>query len=461
MILPILSAILGIAAFSPINVYWVAFIFLAPFFLFLLREEKLWRLIAGSLLFRLIFFFGTVYFTLEPILWIEVILISLGLPIAVWTIKKLSIRLLPSAYVSCFLLLLLPFAFTFFDHLQARFAFIPTYIVTAGNALGSSPFIGLASAGGLIALTFFVAIVNLLITAAIFQRRNRRNIISLTFVIVLLLFFAWNFSSLELRKNSLTYNSLPNSFTLAVVSVNNTFAFNSLAGLVQELRSQKTDLIVFPEDIFNQRTFSSVFQNIAKDLNANVLAAYDTFQNGNKYNSSMLFDSQGNIAGLHNKNRLTFIGEYWPFGDWQPSIYKWLREKNPQTANYAIFSQKNAYQPGQQNLLSANFSSGQVLFAAPICLEIQYPNDLKKYKNYGARFIINQSSNRWISAGTGHFLYLTNNLRKIEAVWLGLPIIASGVEDFAGVISPDGQADLINYENNIKNYSIYFGEVKY
>ena len=417
----------------------------------------------GTALFQLIFLSGTVYFTLDPILWTEVILIFLGLPIAVWIIKKFSARFLSPALASYFLLILLPFAFTFFDHMQARFALIPTYIMTAGNALGSSPFVGLASAGGLIALSFFVAIINMLITTIILQRKNRRNIISLTIAIVLLLFSAWIFSGLELRKNSFAYDNLANSFTVAVVSTNNTLSSDSFAELAQKLKSRKTDLVVFPEDIFDRQTSSLVFQNVAKDLNANVLAAYDTFQNENtlKYNSAILFDNQGNIAGIHNKNRLTFMGEYWPLGNWRPSFYLWLRGKMPQTADYAIFSQENAYKPGQRNLLSANFSSGQVLFAAPICLEIQYPGDLEKYKNSGARFIINESSNRWVGLGTNHFIYLTNNLRKIEAVWLDLPIISSGVKDFAGIILPNGQNNSIDYENNIKNYSIYFGEVKY
>ncbi len=461
MILPILSAILGIVAFLPFNFYPVTFVFLAPLFLFLIQEEKFWRLILGTALFQIIFLFGTVYFTLEPILWAEVIVIFFGLPITMWIIKKFFVHFLPSTPVSFILLIFLPFAFTFFDHLQACFALIPTYIMTAGNALGSSLFVGLASVGGLIALTFFVATINMLITASLLQRDNRKNINSLVAVIVLLLLFSWSFSNFQLSKNFLTYNNLPNSFNVAVVSVNDTFTFNSFAGLLQELKNHKTDLVVFPEDIFNQRTNSLMFQNVAKELSANIIVAYDTFQSGGKYNSAILFDTQGNIIDIHNKNRLTFVGEYWPFGDWQPSIYKWLREKEPQIADYAIFSQENAYQRGQQNLLSSDFSFGQVFFATPICLEIQYPNDLEKYKNSGARFFINQSSNRWARAGTDHFLYLTNNLRKIESIWLGLPIIVSGVKDQAGIILPNGQSDLIDYKNNLKNYSIYFGKVKY
>jgi len=459
MYLPILSAFLGAVAFLPANFYSAVFIFLAPLFLFFLREEKFWRLIGGTVVFWLIFDFGTVYFTLEPFLWASSLLLFLGLPTAVWIIKKISARFLSPALTSCFLLIFLPFAFTFFDHLEARYSLLPTYIKTAGNALGSSPFIGLAGMGGLIVLTFFAALINTLIVAAILQRKNKRNFIFLIAAVALILFSGWLFSYFKLHQNFIAYNALSSSFAIAVVSTNNAFASSSFAGLVQELKNQKTDLIVFPEDIFNQQTSSPIFQNTAKDLSANVLAAYDTFQNGNKYNSAILFDAQGNIAGIHNKNRLTFIGEYWPFGDWQPSFYKWLREKNPRIRTYAIFGRKNADSPGERNLLSATFKKNVVLFAAPICLEAHYLTDLEEYRANGARFIVNQSSNRWVDIGLNHYLYLTDNLKKIASVRLGLPIISSGVDDFAGIILPDGQTQMA--QTSDKNYSVFFGTIRY
>jgi len=463
--LPVLSALAGIVAFLPNNFYPAIFIFLVPLFIFFVREEKLWRLIAGALLFRLLFSLGTVYFTLEPILWISSLLIFLGLPIFIFLFKKLLRQgSQTSLWKSDFpALIFLPFVWTFFDYLQAQYSLIPDYVTIAGNALGSSPFLGLAGIGGIIALTFFVALINILITALIMQKQRNRFAIALGATIGIILFSGWQISNFELRKNAAVYAALQNSFTIAVISTGDTFTADSFNGLVQELARQKTDFVVFPENIFNRQTSPLIFQNTARGLHTNVLAAYDTFQNGNKYNSSILFDAQGDIVGIHNKNRLTFIGEYWPFGNWQPSLYTWLREKNPEIGTYAIFDQKNADAPGQRNLLSATFGGNAVLFAAPICLEIQYSSDMKAYRAQGARFIVNQSSNRWISAGLGlvHFLYLETSLKKIESVALQLPIISSGVDDIIGVILPDGQTRLLNYQTTNKNYSVFFGTIRY
>jgi len=314
MWLPILSAILGIVAFSPFNFYPFAFVFLVPLFIFFVQECKLWRLIAGALLFRLIFAFGTVYFTLDPILWTHSLLIFSGLPILIWLIKKFSSRLsLPPA--SCLLLATIPFVWTLFDLLQAQYSFAPTYIFSAGNALGSSPFLGLANLGGFVALTLFVAVINALIAALIIRKQRDRKAIALGAVICILLFAGWQISKYELGKNATAYAALPNSMTISAVSTNGTLATEQFVQLKQELSAQLADLIILPENMLNQSQSVSKMNNLGgRSFGTNVLTAYDTMQDAKKYNSSVLFDAQGNVAGVHNKNRLAFGGEYWPFG---------------------------------------------------------------------------------------------------------------------------------------------------
>src|SRR3989344_3981364 len=85
---PILSGILGIIAFLPVNFYPTGLVFLTPLFIFFLREQKLRRLILGAIIFKLFFYLGTIYFTLEPLAWGSGLLIFAGLPILVWLIKS-------------------------------------------------------------------------------------------------------------------------------------------------------------------------------------------------------------------------------------------------------------------------------------------------------------------------------------------------------------------------------------
>ncbi|MEK7549349.1 MAG: nitrilase-related carbon-nitrogen hydrolase [Patescibacteria group bacterium] len=450
MLFPLLSAILGIIAFLPFNFWPFSFIFLVPLFIFFLKEENFWRLILGAFIFKFIFYLGTVYYTLEPITWTASILIFLGLPISIYFIKKL----MADAVAPYWLLVIFPFLWTLFDHLTARYSFLPTYIITAGNALGSSPFIGLATIGGLTIMTFFVAGINVLI---VFWKFRIFGI----FIIIAILIASWQISEIVIQKNSVNYRLLKNSLKIAVVSSNRNFSakinlFDSdIYSLKKELEERKTDLIVFPED--NNSWSLPLTQNLSKELNADIAATFDTFQNEKRYNSTILLNKNGEIVDIYNKNRLTFIGEYWPLGGWRPFFFDWLKRINNNLENYVVFNPGNPYSRGEKKLLVLN----NIKFSSLICLETHYPSDLKEYKKMGAKFFINPSSNRWIDLGTRHFLYLNTNLRKIFSVWLETPIVVSGIEDFAGIITPDGKTNLINYENQDKNYAVFFGEIKY
>ncbi|MBU4142667.1 hypothetical protein KJ590_01555 [Patescibacteria group bacterium] len=524
MLLPILSALLGIIAFSPLNFYPLAFFGLVPLFIFFAREQKLWRLVLGTALFRLIFGLGTVYYTLEPIFWTSSLLIFLGLPITIWGVKKIinyckiknplppsfvkegwggflpllakervgvrwisKFKIYLSLFSNYLPFALLPFLWSFFDLLEARWSLMPAYIFTAGNALGSSPFLGLANFGGIATLTFFVVAVNTLITTIVLsvipakagiqkfwipgqaRNDNKKCVLYQILALVLLLLSAWQISQSSLRQNDFAYAALPHSFKFAAVSVSAKFDLSQFGALKNELAGQNLDLIVWPEDIIgaprqggtpDTQTFF-LAQNTAKELKVNLLAAFDTTRGNARYNSAVLFNQQGGVAGQYDKNRLTFIGEFWPFGHWLPPLADWVKKFDPSIANYAMFDPANAYRRGARKLLTLDLPQGPALFAAPICLEVHYPGDLADYQKAGARFIVNPSSNRWINAGAKHLLYLTDNLKKVEAVWLNLPIISSGVKDYVGLTLPNGQARLVDYQNPDKNYAIFFGEIKY
>jgi apolipoprotein N-acyltransferase len=185
----------------PFDYLWsFGFFYLVPLFIFFAKENKFWRLVLGTFIFRLIFYLGTVYYTLEPIVWISSIGIFLGLPITVFIVKKIkNFYLIGSAKNYSFIIhnslfIILPFLWTFFDHLQARFSLLPTYIITAGNIFGSSPFLGLASISGLILLTFFAALINIMVALIILNFKNKKVAAIFLIIIITTLLIVWQIS---------------------------------------------------------------------------------------------------------------------------------------------------------------------------------------------------------------------------------------------------------------------------
>ncbi len=464
MFLPTSAAVLGILAFLPFKFsYLFGFIFLVPLFLFFLKEEKLWRLLAGAALFRVAFALGVVYYTFEPITWFFSVLIFLGLPVSVFLLKKIARR--PEIILAT-----LPFLWTIWDILEARYSFLPTYVMTLGNAFGASAFVGLAGFGGLTSLIFFGAVINALLAYFILKLKegNKKSVVRPVVLTAVILFSGWGLSQLQLQKNYSNYQKLTNSLKVAVVSADENFRSTDLGALENELKKEKSDLIILPEDLLDysgqpseENQMFSISGGLAKNLNTPVIASFDTFQNNKRYNSDLLFNESGGVAASRSKYRLTFIGEYWPFGKWYPFFFNWALETSPGFKNYAVFNPANPYFRGEKNLLSFEKNGRKILLAAPICIEIYYPEDLWEYKKAGAEMIINPGSNRWVELGIGHYLYLANNFRKIESVSLELPVIISGVKDSAGVILSDGEMRSVDYKKGNQRFNVLREEVKF
>jgi len=505
MFLPIFSAILGILAFFPFNFSYIfGFVFLAPLFIFIFQEKKFWRLILGIFIFKIILSTVTLYFAFEPYGFLLSIFVFLGLAIAVFLIKRLLSRFAKPSIVNSqwSIVLLLPFLWIFFENLQAGYSFLPVYLGTVGNIFGNSPFLGLAAVAGLNTLSFFAVLINILIALAIFnfKKLSYKSNFAVIVIVIIIVAAGWQISQIKLQQNSNFYGNRPNALKVGLISNNEKFdeeflIFKSdiftdeekeLASLMideklnllrADLRDKKLDLLILPEDmidievwndadkeaqekfgISNAGILIKAYRNLAKELNTYLVATLTTIQDNKRYNSTLLFNSEGELVDIYSKSHLTIGGEYWPFDNWRPFYYDWLKKIMPKldTEN-AIFNPAYQYTPGNKKLLK----NENLSFASLICIEVHYPYEVKAFKNLGAQFISHTSSNRWIAIGLKNYLYLTDNLRKIEAVWLRIPILINGRYEKAGIITPAGKINVIDFESPSKNYGLFTGEIKY
>ncbi len=484
--LVLLSALLEILAFPPLNWYWFSFIFAVPLFIFLDKERRLLYLLGGFFVYRILVGFGTVYFTFDPIMFIASALIFMGLPISFYFISRLTKNL---AFLS--LLIFWPL----WEYLEAYYTALPNFVMVAGNALGSSPFLGLASFGGLATLIIFVIFINLLIFAIYQQRSNKKQMAILIIGLVIALLLGYQLSQLFLNKNSADYQSLNNSKKLALVSDNGYLDkvfknknFNpsqlsqaideALTPLFDDLKNKDFDIVILPEAMIDIDFGSSINQEaflkfkisnngilidkygeLANNLNKNLIANITSIQDGKRYNTILFFNNKGELVDIFNKKILAIAGEYWPFAHWRPFYLDWASNLDPQKyKDYAIFDHSKNFSRGETKSVRLN----GLVFAPAICSEIHYLKEVKARVELNSNVILNISSNMWLSPELGleKYLILTNNLRKIESVWLKIPIVVNGRQTPATLITPDGGIISSNYETPGKNYNIFVIDVK-
>lgn len=503
-VLIFLAAGLQIFSFPPLNWYWLSFIFAVPLLVFLNKERRLIFLLAGFFVYRILAGLGIVYFVFDPLMFIASALIFIGLPLSFYFIYKINKEL---AFIS--LLILWPF----FDYLEAYYTALPNFVMVAGNSLGQSPFLGLASFGGLIGLTVFVIFVNLLvffgffypakngISNGIYKKFDKKRFILALIILAAVLLLSWRTSNFFLDKNKNEYFLRQNTKKIALISddgyLDNVFKkknFDSLNqlrrsiklvtnDLFNNLKNKEFDIIVLPEamidinfdDSVDQEAFSKFgianngiliaeYRKLAANLDKNLIAGITSVQNNKKYNTLLFFDKNGEVVDIFNKKFLTMSGEYWPFGDWRPFYFnsglKQISKSNPQIAErygeYAVFNKNNNFSRGKTKSIKID----DVIFAPAICLEIHYPGEIKKRVKMGSDIILNTSSNMWLYGGINHYLNLTNNLRRIESVWLKTPLMVNGRKEPPALITPEGKIIGSDFKTTDKNYNIFIVSVR-
>lgn len=96
------------------------------------------------------------------------------------------------------------------------------------------------------------------------------------------------------------------------------------------LKNREMDLVVWPESVLavhlpvrEGKMRTDIFGDTATPLLFGALIQTDEYGERRLYNSAILLDKTGNIAGTYDKVVLVPFGEYIPFGDIFPQLYAW------------------------------------------------------------------------------------------------------------------------------------------
>lgn len=483
----ILAAALQILSLSPLNLYWLAFVFVVPILFLLEREKRLWAALIGFFIYRIIAMTGIVYFVFDPIMFAASTIILLGFPLTFWFVKKIWNEKLA--------FLLTPIYWTFWDYLSSRYTALPNFVMIAGNSLGNSPFLGLASFWGVVSLTFFVLLVNLFTFLAIqYWRKNRQLALIAAAAAFMTLMAGWLISLAVLRENRYNYETRPGNTEVILVSQKEGLDYifrkelnepelelrvnRVLNDLKSNLKEKNFDLLVLPDLMFDvayditadSEAFSkfgittsgviiSGYRKFAQDIGKNLAASAIVFTGGKKYNTFLFFDKNGTLTDVFYKKYLAITGEYWPFGNWRPFYFNWPLKADPEKYyDYAIFNPDNNYSSGKTKIIQV----GEIILAPSICIEIHYPAEMRRRVAMGASAILNTSSNLWAPIpGLDQYLRITDNLRRIESVWLKTPILVNGRKEPPSIVLPDGSIKRPNSKAEIGDYQIMPVKVKF
>jgi apolipoprotein N-acyltransferase len=213
------------------------------------------------------------------------------------------------------------------------------------NYLGASQYklllvTQIADLAGILGVTFLVIYVNSAVYATIENVREKRPhpwrpaaVLAAVLVVVL------TYGAVRIGMVDRAAAAAP-SMTVGVVQTNRgagekhfdqALFLREHQDMSRELeRSQPLDLIVWPESVLGVNLPSregTISADLRADLRTPLLfgAIVQTREQGERrvYNSAVLIDGSGRIAGTYDKTVLVPFGEYIPFGDTFPQLYSW------------------------------------------------------------------------------------------------------------------------------------------
>lgn len=172
-----------------------------------------------------------------------------------------------------------------------------------------------------------------------------------------------------------------------------------------EAMPRGTDLVVWPETVVTEsvlgnRALRRPIEEAARRTNAFVLAGSTEREGSRKYNSAVLFGPDGEVVGRYDKRHLVVFGEYVPLREQLAMIF----ERYPvPTRDYA---------PGRYPPV---LRAGRARLGMMICFEALFPWAAREARNLGANLLVVTTNDGWFlfTAGGYHSL-IACALRAVE-----------------------------------------------
>ena len=346
-----------------------------------------------------------------------------------------------SPYIS---MLLLPAAWVGLDFLRS-FLFSGFPWMDIGYGVASLPFLfQSADIWGHYGLSFLIVLLNALFALVILLRLDLRKTVRMAAPVFLLFVTAAMYSNWRCQQVE-DAMAQAETITVAVIqgNVDQAQKWNparreaTVKGYVKQSLQQmngkgfRPDLIVWPETSipffpFNNPLLAPV-TTLVKEENVMLLAGSPWYERDKKqpenisfYNSSVLFDSRGEIVSRTSKSHLVPFGEYVPFKEYLTFIA-------PLVEAVGDFSRGEIRNPP---------ACKTARIGVLICFESIFGDISRRWVDEGANLLVNMTNDAWY--GKSSAPHQTLAMTRLRAVETRRSIVRSANTGFSGFIDPIG-----------------------
>jgi apolipoprotein N-acyltransferase len=286
-----------------------------------------------------------------------------------------------------------------------------------------------ADLGGTVAVGFWVVAVNAGIAVALSERRAAPLIAPLVVTLA-----ALGYGGLRLAQVG-TEASLRVGVVQASVPQAERFRPGSAARNVRRhvaltrtlVAEAHPDLVVWSEtavdeDLDGSPGLRGLLEGLVRETGVPLLTGAPRSRAGRHTNSVVLIAPGVGIAGSYAKQRLV------PFSEYDPPWVGWLAPL------LGPVTEGEPYEAGRDPTV---FDAAPLRVATPVCFEITYPGEMRRFRAAGAELLVNLSNDAWFGRGGYARMHFAHAV--FRAVELRTWVVRGANTGISGVVDPAGR----------------------
>jgi len=187
------------------------------------------------------------------------------------------------------------------------------------------------------------------------------------------------------------------------------------------------DLVVWSEtavdvDLDKSPPLRRSLETLATEIGTPIVTGAPRSERGVPTNAVVLVAPGRGVVESYDKQRLV------PFSEYDPAGFGWLgRLIGPVVEG-------DPYVPGREATV---FRDGPVPFSTPVCFEVTYPQLVGRFRNAGARLLVNLSNDAWFGPVGYPELHFDHAI--LRAVEMRAPVVRGANTGISGVVDARGR----------------------